>query len=161
MAGMREIPFAGIFPLFCCFHLLNPVYCIDYQLFNVISSTKIFFPLFFLSGTFGFLLGLFGYLFGFFGFLFLSSVEGLTANLPVGRQGCKGAKNYKMPDARSIEISGILIDGFWYKLLFINYLYHYLDARPMPDYIPMGTLNVYPNFIHLYPITRFGMNCQG
>ncbi len=59
------------FPLFCYFHLLNVVYCIGYQLFKAVSPIKIFFPLFFLSGLFGFLFGLFGHLFLIFDFQFL------------------------------------------------------------------------------------------
>ncbi len=63
--------FLEFFPLFCCFHWLDIVYYIDYQLFVIVFPPEIFFPLFFLMGTFGFRFGLFGCLFRVFGFLFL------------------------------------------------------------------------------------------
>ena len=74
--------FLEFFPLFCCFHWLDIVYYIDYQLFKAISSTKLFFPLLFLPGIFGFLFGCLGI---FWGCLISCFYRGLFACLSADR----------------------------------------------------------------------------
>ncbi len=92
---MREFRFLDFFPLFCCFHWLDLVYFIGYQLVEATSSAKIFFPLFFLPGTFGFLFGLLGYLFGLFRFLFLPGCLGFNR---------KDAKAQRIINARCLVV---------------------------------------------------------